>query len=48
MGLRQVAKALAPPRFDRLYGALPEQVVKEDANGAASRSAARYLREIGS
>jgi hypothetical protein len=44
--IRQVAKALKPLAFDRLYGAFPGQVVKADANGAVARSAERYLRKI--
>jgi hypothetical protein len=45
--IRQVAKALAPLKFDRLYGAFPGQLIKSDANGAVGRSAERYLKMIG-
>jgi hypothetical protein len=45
--IRQVAAALKPQKFDRLYGAFPGQVIKSDAGGAVARSAARYLKMIG-
>jgi hypothetical protein len=45
--IRQVAKALEPLKFDRLYGAFPGQVIQSDAAGAVARSAARYLKMIG-
>jgi hypothetical protein len=44
--IRQVAKALRPLKFDRLYGAFPGQVVRSDASGAVARSAERYLKRI--
>jgi hypothetical protein len=44
--IRQVAKALKPLKFDRLYGAVPGQVVNSDASGAVARSAERYLKMI--
>ena len=45
--LRQVAAALKPLRFDRLYGAFPGQLIKADAGKAVARSAERYLKMIG-
>ena len=45
--IRQVAAALKPLKFDRLYGAFPGQVVETDAGGAVARSARRYLDRIG-
>lgn len=44
--IRQVAAALEPLKFDRLYGAFPGQVVKSDASRVVARSADRYLRMI--
>lgn len=45
--IRQVAKSLKPVAFDRLYGAFPDQVVKDDAKAAVEWSADRYLKRIG-
>ena len=45
--IRQVAKALKPLAFDRLYGAFPGLTVARDAKGAVERSADRYLKAIG-
>ena len=45
--LRQVAAALQPLAFDRLYGAFPGQSIKSDAAKAVARSADRYLKMIG-
>jgi glyoxylase-like metal-dependent hydrolase (beta-lactamase superfamily II) len=45
--IRQAVKSLKPFAFDRLYGAVPDQVVKSDAKGAVERSADRYLKRIG-
>lgn len=44
--IKEVVKSLKPFAFDRLYGAFPDQVVKEDAKGALGRSADRYLKQI--
>ena len=45
--LRQVAAALKPLKFDRLYGAFPGQLIKSCAGAAVARSAERYLKMIG-
>jgi hypothetical protein len=45
--IRRIAAALSPFAFDRLYSAFADQVVKADAKSAVDRSAARYLRAIG-
>ena len=45
--IRQVASALKPLEFDRLYGAFPGQVIKTGAAKAVARSAERYLKMIG-
>jgi len=45
--IKQVVKSLKPFVFDRLYGAFPEQVVSTNAKEAVSRSADRYLKQIG-
>lgn len=44
--VRRIAAALAPYRFDRLYGSWSERVVASDARAAVQRSAARYVEKI--
>ena len=46
--IRQVAAALKPLKFDRLYGAFPGQLVSSGAGEAVARSARRYLKMISS
>lgn len=46
--VRQIVRCLAPFEFDRLYGAFVGKTIREDAKGAVTRSAERYLRAIGS
>ncbi len=46
-GVRGIAAAVEPFRFDRIYGAWWEMVVARDAKQAVRRSAERYLRAIG-
>ena len=45
--VRQIVARLEPVRFDRIYGAFPQQIVSSDAKVAVKRSAERYLRMIG-
>jgi len=45
-GVERIVAAVAPLRFDRLYGAFWHQVVTEDAAERVRRSADRYLRAI--
>lgn len=45
--VRGVAAAVAPYRFDRLYGGWDGRIVTEDAHAAVQRSADRYVRRIG-
>lgn len=47
VAIRQITSALAPWRYDRLYGAFAGQCVTTDAHAAVERSAERYLRAIG-
>lgn len=42
--IRQIASALEPYAFDRLYGAFHGLTVDQDADSAVARSAERYLR----
>ena len=44
--IERIAAALAPLRFERLYGSWVERVVPEDAHAAVQRSAARYVEKI--
>jgi glyoxylase-like metal-dependent hydrolase (beta-lactamase superfamily II) len=41
--VRRIAEALAPWRFERIYGAFPGRQVMADGARAAQRSAARYV-----
>jgi hypothetical protein len=45
--IRRIADSLQPFAFARLYGAFPGLTVARDAKGAVERSAARYLKAIG-
>ncbi len=45
--VRRVVAAVAPYRFDRIYGAWWERVVERDGKACVERSAARYLAAIG-
>lgn len=42
----QIATAVAPFAFDRIYGIEPDLVVSADAKNAVRRSAERYIRHI--
>ncbi|MDX1520791.1 MAG: MBL fold metallo-hydrolase [Anaerolineae bacterium] len=44
--VNQVVAAVEPYRFDRIYGAWWDTIVKEDAKAAVRRSAARYVAAI--
>ena len=44
--VRGIAAAVAPYRFDRLYGGWWGRVVSRDARGAVLRSAERYIRHL--
>ncbi len=44
--VRQIAAAVRPFAFDRIYGAWWGRVVREDAKAAVERSAARYIAAI--
>src|SRR5262245_4440294 len=46
--IRRIADSLRPLAYDRLYGAFPGLTVGQDARAAVERSAARYLKAIGS
>jgi glyoxylase-like metal-dependent hydrolase (beta-lactamase superfamily II) len=45
-GVRKVVAAVAPYRFDRIYGAWWDRVVERDGKACVERSAARYLAAI--
>jgi hypothetical protein len=42
----RISQAVAPLRFERLYGAWFEKVVERDAHEAVQRSAERYIRAL--
>lgn len=44
--VRRIVAAVAPFRFDRLYGGWDGSVVATDAEAAVRRSAERYLGRI--
>jgi hypothetical protein len=44
--VRQIAAAVKPFNFDRLYGAWPKFEILSDANGAVQRSADRYIQAV--
>ena len=44
--VRRIAAAVAPYRFERIYGAWWERVVREDGQAAVVRSAERYIRAL--
>jgi hypothetical protein len=44
--VRQIAAAVKPFHFDRLYGAWPKFEILSDANGAVQRSADRYIQAV--
>jgi hypothetical protein len=44
--VRRIAGALAPHRFDRLYGSWTGRCVATDAHAAVARSAERYIRHL--
>jgi glyoxylase-like metal-dependent hydrolase (beta-lactamase superfamily II) len=44
--VQRITEALAPFAFDRVYGAFPGFEVLEDAKGAVTRSADRYIRAL--
>lgn len=44
--VRRVAAAVAPYRFDRIYGAWWDRVIEHDAQAAVARSAERYIAAI--
>lgn len=44
--VRKIAAAVAPYRFDRIYGAWWPRVVQSGGNEAVSRSAQRYIRAL--
>jgi hypothetical protein len=48
MAIRRIVLCCNTIRFDRVYGAFPEQVINANAQAAVARSAERYLRAIGS
>jgi len=41
--IRQITDAIAPWRYDRIYGAFAGQVIEHDAPAVVARSAARYI-----
>jgi glyoxylase-like metal-dependent hydrolase (beta-lactamase superfamily II) len=45
--VRRMVDALEPYAFERVYGAWFDAIVREDGKGAVQRSAARYLRALG-
>jgi hypothetical protein len=45
--IRRIVDRLAPLQFDRLYGAFPEQLLKNGAKETVKRSATRYLQALG-
>ena len=42
--VRRIGAALAPWRFDRIYGAFPGRDVTTDGAAVLQRSAARYIK----
>jgi len=44
--VRKIAEAIAPFRFERIYGAWWERVVEKDGLAVVGKSVARYLRAI--
>lgn len=45
--IKRIQEAVAPLRYDRIYGGWFDRVVKSNAREAVERSAARYLHAIG-
>src|SRR5262249_19700997 len=45
-GVRRIAGALAPSRFDRLYESWTGRCVATDANAVVARSADRYIKHV--
>ncbi len=45
--IQRIEKALKPYRYDRIYGAWWERVIKQKAGAIVARSVERYLRSIG-
>jgi glyoxylase-like metal-dependent hydrolase (beta-lactamase superfamily II) len=46
--VQAIGDKLAPLRFDRIYGAFWDRVIRADAREIVRRSVARYLEAIGS
>jgi hypothetical protein len=44
--IRHITAAIAPWRYDRIYGAFAGQTIPEDAPAIVARSAARYIELI--
>jgi hypothetical protein len=46
--VQAIGDKLSPLRFDRIYGAFWDRVIRADARKIVRRSVARYLEAIGS